>query len=398
MKPILFNQDMVKAILEGKKTVTRRIVKPQPSKNQPLIYGIQCDIIYVYHNERVDIYARYINKRWNFTESNSEISERGLHGRFGREYLFENEILWLWEKGIRGLVYFERSLDESKKRLYFNFNEPPKQKTNEEYSQVGVYGISWNASNKQVCNKTFGRKPNEQQAGKSLLGNTNGELARQKNTRDSEYWREELEHEVNGQREGIHLLGDKQQNMQSETTCESNGSFSICNLSLVPYKIGEVIYVRETFCKLWELDENEQIIEGTEKYYYAADGYNPTPFNCFPDADGFHGDRDCPKWHPSIHMPKEAARIFLKITDVRVERLQDITEEQTQKEGCEGIRCHCMGMGYACTDCYNTGWQEPPSVNFMYLWDSTIRKDMSCTLCWNANPWVFVYEFESCKI
>lgn len=105
-----------------------------------------------------------------------------------------------------------------------------------------------------------------------------------------------------------------------------------------------------------------------------------------------------PKWRPSIHMPKSATRILLRVMGVWAERLQNITEEQAEKEGFEGVRCNCGGTAYACTDCYNTGWIEPPWVEFMYTWDSTIKKSDLKQYGWAANPWVWVIEFEVLEV
>ena len=80
-----------------------------------------------------------------------------------------------------------------------------------------------------------------------------------------------------------------------------------------PYHTGDILYVRETWQYLYELDGNEQIIEGTGKYYYAAT--DTIPFDTYIDASGVTHERV--PWHPSIRMPKEAARIWLKVTDVR---------------------------------------------------------------------------------
>ena len=83
----------------------------------------------------------------------------------------------------------------------------------------------------------------------------------------------------------------------------------------MPCEPGDTIYVRETWC-----DDRQFTREATPgRYFYKAS-----------EEDGF-----TVKWHPSIHMPKEAARIWLKVTNVRVERLQDITSEQICKEGVE---------------------------------------------------------------
>jgi len=98
---------------------------------------------------------------------------------------------------------------------------------------------------------------------------------------------------------------------------------------VAPYEIGDILYVRETWNYGYDIDENDQIIEGTGRYLYAAD--NPYPCNDWVMPDGTH--RDTMPWRPSIHMPKEAARIFLRVTGVRVERLQDITEDEAKAEG-----------------------------------------------------------------
>ena len=98
-------------------------------------------------------------------------------------------------------------------------------------------------------------------------------------------------------------------------------------------------------------------------------------------------------------MPKEAARIFLRVKSVRIEQLQAITVEDALKEGCTGIPCNCTntfiaGGTLCCTDCLNTGWQEPPTLGFLCLWDSTIKPADLSTCGWDANPWVWVIEFE----
>lgn len=142
-----------------------------------------------------------------------------------------------------------------------------------------------------------------------------------------------------------------------------------------PYQPGDILYVRET----WQ--------ECEWGYLYRA----------WPQGLHQPGTYKGMQWRPSIHMPKEAARIWLKVTDVRVERLKDITEEQAMKEGFSGIRCRCGGAAYACTDCYNSGWIEPPFVGFMYTWNSTIKKADLDRYGWDANPWVWVIEFSRCE-
>lgn len=88
---------------------------------------------------------------------------------------------------------------------------------------------------------------------------------------------------------------------------------------LPPYEPGDILYVRETWNFAYTLDGNEQPIEGTGRFYYAADG--PAPFSFWVTPDGAY--KEAMPWRPSIHMPKEAARVFIKVKSVRPEKLQD---------------------------------------------------------------------------
>ena len=127
----------------------------------------------------------------------------------------------------------------------------------------------------------------------------------------------------------------------------------------LPCKPGDILYVRET----WKKAPNGY-------YYYESWQRN--------------GVADITKWHPSIHMPKEAARIWLEVTNVRVERLQEITPQGAWKEGA---RCSCL---HPVPDCAGN------KTTFINIWNSTIKKaDLDC-YGWNANPWVWVIEFERC--
>ena len=139
----------------------------------------------------------------------------------------------------------------------------------------------------------------------------------------------------------------------------------------LPYQPGDILYVRET---IWQkvrcyLDVNRET-QGVfcHEYRYVA-----------TDKDDI---ADVTKWKPSIHMPKEAARIWLKVTDVRVERLQEITETQAQSEGCNSglLTGACTARG-----------------QFEDLWNSTIKKSDLDYYGWSANPWVWVIEFERCE-
>lgn len=173
----------------------------------------------------------------------------------------------------------------------------------------------------------------------------------------------------------------------------------ISKLCQPPYQPGDIMYVRETWQYLYELDGNEQIIEGTGKYYYAAT--DTIPFDTYVDASGVTHERV--PWHPSIHMPKEAARIWLKVTGVRMERLQEMKPVDVIKEGAypdcwdclntygeSGSQC-CYGTEEECSQC------DEVMMEWEKLWTSTIKKsDLDC-YGWDANPYVWVIEFERCE-
>lgn len=92
------------------------------------------------------------------------------------------------------------------------------------------------------------------------------------------------------------------------------------------------------------------------------------------------------KWTPSLHMPRWASRILLEITDVRVERLNAISEEDARAEGIIDGGCLNCGEPEPC-GCANP---EPDATDaFAYLWQSIYGQES-----WNANPWVWVIEFE----
>lgn len=115
---------------------------------------------------------------------------------------------------------------------------------------------------------------------------------------------------------------------------------------------------------------------------YAADG----DFT-WGDDDGYEDGRSC--WKPSIHMPRAASRILLEITDVRVERLNAISEEDAEAEGID------MEALYDSQDCYdciaNHNMTGRPTVTgaFKYLWESIYGEEG-----WKSNPWVWVIEFK----
>ena len=157
-----------------------------------------------------------------------------------------------------------------------------------------------------------------------------------------------------------------------------------------PYRPRDILYVRETWT------------EECGKYYYRSDydsdyldpcetlsGGYPASCRNHPGCYGCTATSTRIHWHPSIHMPKEAARIWLRVTDVRVERLQDITAEQVVKEGTTGLTMDLIQSSDELKRHYD--------IPFAVLWDSTIKKADRNLYGWAANPRVFVIEFERCE-
>ena len=173
-----------------------------------------------------------------------------------------------------------------------------------------------------------------------------------------------------------------------------------------PYQPGDILYVRETFAwqPCWDCGmdaeqggcehEAERRLHDKKKEYGCYMYRASCEDNEYPSAD---------TWHPSIHMKKDIARIWLKVTDVRVERLQEMKPVDVIKEGAypdcwdclntyeeSGSQC-CYGTEEQCSQC------DGVMMEWEKLWNSTIKKsDLDC-YGWNANPWVWVIEFERCK-
>lgn len=148
-----------------------------------------------------------------------------------------------------------------------------------------------------------------------------------------------------------------------------------------PYHTDDILYVRET----WKKAPNG--------YYYYEDWQR-------------NDIADVTKWKPSIYMPKKAARIWLKVTDVRVERLQEIDEDGVWNEGFK-FKPPCLTRvsadGHTCEldgPCMSSIKYCDMTMGELFgreLWNSTIKKSDLDRYGWSANPYVFVIEFERCE-
>lgn len=156
-----------------------------------------------------------------------------------------------------------------------------------------------------------------------------------------------------------------------------------------PFQKGDILYVRESFCQNYF----DEILAG-----YRGDGLrgNRNAYKADYRKEIVGDTVPEPKWTPCIHMPKEAARIWLNVTDVRVERLQDI--KNFLAEGIE-LSEDCKECLAVCRECNS---DETPIgcdneiEKFSDLWDSIVKKADIDRYGWDANPWVWVIEFERC--
>lgn len=171
-----------------------------------------------------------------------------------------------------------------------------------------------------------------------------------------------------------------------------------------PYEPGDILYVRETWGISNMDDESkmayivyraseEQENEGCREVHLPDEKFEKM-YESMAESE--------PEWRPSIHMPKEAARIWLKVTDVRVERLQDIDEDGVWNEGFR-FRAPCLTIVSA--DGHTCDLDGPCTSSIKYcdmtmgelfgreLWDKTIKKSDLDRYGWDANPYVSVIEF-----
>lgn len=190
-----------------------------------------------------------------------------------------------------------------------------------------------------------------------------------------------------------------------------NGTNEPC-IKPCQYQPGDILYVRETW-RVGAWDVRNQMIAfdykdgtcGELTYIHDRELFERLVNQSREDArkakceyNGVDfiwekGKSPC-RWHPSIHMPKEAARIWLKVTDVRVERLQDMSDDDCEKEGLENFCKKCSALFSNCNTCLNDGGIKE---DFKELWNSTIKKSDLDRYGWDASPWVWVIEFERCE-
>lgn len=164
----------------------------------------------------------------------------------------------------------------------------------------------------------------------------------------------------------------KGKRMMFKPYCDMTDAELIMTAYKAPYEPDDILYVRETWHKYIKRVGDGKNCHLAEFYGYKASVANSEDAN--------------EPWEPSIYMPKEAARIWLNVTNVMVERLQEITAESALAEGADKY-IHLNGKFD----------ENAILTSFIGIWNSTIKKSDLDRFGWNANPWVWVIEFERCK-
>lgn len=190
-----------------------------------------------------------------------------------------------------------------------------------------------------------------------------------------------------------------------------------------PYMPGEIMYVRETWgffpCSDCEQPDDCKEQTGHKPDTLKVDGEQVDGCLVYRANYGTTEDDSFPpsvfKWRPSIHMPKEAARIFLRVKNVYAERLQKSFSEPiapifaVMAEGVDvGETCRTCIEAYGMPCCVDEmdddgtthgecGLLDEARGDFSDLWDSTIKPAERERCGWAANPWVWVIEFERCE-
>lgn len=144
------------------------------------------------------------------------------------------------------------------------------------------------------------------------------------------------------------------------------------------FRKGDVLWVRET----WGIQSAHRFEYDAKITYKAGGDLQKVQFSNRDDYDRFIWNKHIGdgKWYPSIHMPREAARIFLRVTNVRCEKLQKANYFDSLREGIPYRQ-----------------YEADILKDFSCLWDSTIKPADRDNYGWNANPWVWVIEFDRCE-
>jgi hypothetical protein len=414
-RPILMSGAMVRALLNGSMTQTRRIIKQQPPSEhfristllsttgnrrnegrhfwgryasignqllertdeyfscphgQPgerhgICYGNTTDRHSINHNKQHDNESD-TNEGGRNANADSSVSERRLHGGSGRADLFADRVQGLRKEGADGLVPTGGS--QVAQGLHENQHVARGQESDQGRAPVGVHGLPRDASPGNVGGSAPERQSGGQLAGESGVGRPIRELAGPTLPRDGALRGGPPEREVNQCRTGASALGNREGAMLTQARGTNAGHDAISNQRA--NRGGDRLYVREAYRTLKAYDHlKPSELPADAPFYYEADGLT---------RNGHWG-----RYRHARFMPRVASRLLLEIMSVRVERLQEISEADAK---AEGATC-CIENMHA----QKTYDDVFPSARQHYhkIWDSINGPDS-----WALNPWVFALTFK----
>jgi len=298
-----------------------------------ILYRLTDDRLYVILIAEVQN-GRYKTTEWSPSQAHSNFPQRGLHGGVGRASLLTNKIQRLWAEGIRGLVSASRTQQQQRLSDHINVSSEPQ--GNQECSPSDMYGFSWDAPVPVISNTTLRRQSQKQSTQQPALGNSRRKLDGQKITRTRERRAKTSDGKTDRLRNESPAMGNQGRALQSAPSSE--GTWDVAG---------------------WHL------------------------CSCPPELI---------KPKPSIFMPRWASRITLEITDIRIERVQDIAPLDCEKEGIIGSTHASPVRGQPYEEYLNGDGlvYTDPKTAFANLWDSINEKR---GYPWTQNPWVWCISF-----
>ena len=340
-RPILFSAPMIRALLDGTKTQTRRVAKLQPA----LIYELTDERVTVIHTENE-----------TDPEKDTDFTKRRLPGGQRWEDLFQDSLRGIREEGARGLVCVKGS--PNREGLPVCFFVPSKCKGHEERPSSDLLGVSRGTSEQELSGSTLGRQAEQLRAWQSALGLTSGELEGPAGPRQAV---DKSHLQIDRRGKGGLVVGSKNRIMLPETRRRDAGDYAICHLVDSAFSAPSLLWVKETHHHLSDFPGQEP-----EYLYRATDKNDATLF----------------KWTPGIFCTRKASRLTLEVTAVRVERLQDISDTDAKAEGVEHFIFH-------------DGTRAMPTTyaeQYRGLWNH-----INGAGSWDANPWVWAITFRRVK-